>query len=389
MRKYALLILLIALMGFCDSRPEVEKLIENGIEVIVNHAKSDTGSSLFSLKEEFIIDLEEDGLADLGLTDVWGFDVSSKGEIFIFKPPTSKGDRIVKFDEKGEFVVSFAPPGQGPGEIQAPSYQKLNRGDLVLVGDLGQSKIITFDKEGSLVNETRFAAFPNSMGSLVFLLDNGNYLIRRSLTDPSTGILFLVLSLFNSQFEEISELDRFKIIRPTQADSFRLPMHVSVWTLSQNNIYVGNEESGYEIHVYDFDGNLIRKIRKSYEPVKVNAEYKKAIRDKLEGAPDILKNKLVFPDSFPPYSYMFTDDQDNLYVKTYREGVAQKETLFDVFDPEGIFRGTVSFESFVNDPFFTPGAPFDSWVMTLKNGRLYALREKTSGYKQLVVYRVN
>ena len=51
--------------------------------------------------------------------------------------------------------------------------------------------------------------------------------------------------------------------------------------------------------------------------------------------------------------------------------------------------GTVSFEAFVNDPFFTPGAPFDSWAVTLKQGRLYALREKKSGYKQLVVYKVN
>ena len=72
----------------------------------------------------------------------------------------SKGYRIIKFSAKGDFVVSFAPPGKGPGEIQAQSYQKLNSRDLIPVTDLWQSKIITFDTEGNIVDEVHVDAFP-------------------------------------------------------------------------------------------------------------------------------------------------------------------------------------------------------------------------------------
>jgi hypothetical protein len=121
----------------------------------------------------------------------------------------------------------------------------------------------------------------------------------------------------------------------------------------------------------------------------VDEDYKKEIGDKLENTPDALKNKMYLPDYYPPFNYLFSDDKNNLYVKTFAKGDSPKDRLFDVFNPEGIFQGTVSIEAHVNDPFFTPGAPFDSWVVAKKKNRLYCLREKSSGYKEFVVYRLD
>ncbi len=377
-------------MSFCVRIPtDAEKIIEDGIEVVINPHNLDLKEPLFSLEEEFVIDLEEEEMAALGLTDVWGFDVDSKESIYIYKPPMSEGDRVLKFDRNGDFRFSFAPPGQGPGEIQRPSYQKMNSRDLLPVPDLGQSKIVIFDTEGKTIDEIRVRGFSGSLGSMVCQLENGNYLMRRSLTDPTSGILYLALSLYSSDFEEIKELDRFKIVQPIQADKVRIPMHVSVWCASADRIYIGNEDNGYEVRVYDLDGNLLRKIRKKYEPVKVDEDYKKEIGDKLENTPDALKKKIYFPDYYPPFNYLFSDDKNNLYVKTFAKGDSQKGRLFDVFNPEGILQGTVSIEAHVNDPFFTPGAPFDSWVVAKKKNRLYCLREKSSGYKEFVVYRLD
>ena len=390
MREKICFLCLLLAMSFCVRTPtDAEKIIEGGIEVVINPYNLDPKEPLFSLEEEFVIDLEEKEMAALGLTDVWGFDVDSEESIYIYKPPMSDGDRILKFDRNGDFLFSFAPPGQGPGEIQRPFYQKMNSRDLLPVPDLGQSKIVIFDTEGKTIDEIRVGRFPGSLGSLVCQLENGNYLIRRSLTDPASGIFSLALSLYSSDFEEIKELDRFKIVQPIQADKVRIPMHVSVWCASYDRIYIGNEDNGYEIHVYDLDGNLLRKIRKKYEPVKVDKDYKKEIGDKLENTPDALKNKMYLPDYYPPFNYLFSDDKNNLYVKTFAKGDSPKDRLFDVFNPEGIFQGAVSFEAHVNDPFFTPGAPFDSWVVAKKKNRLYCLREKSSGYKEFVVYRLD
>jgi len=204
--KICLLCLLLAL-SFCVRTPTgAEKIIEGGIEVVINPYNLDPKEPLFSLEEEFVIDLEEEEMAALGLTDVWGFDVDSKESIYIYKPPISDGDRILKFDRNGDFLFSFAPPGQGPGEIQRPSYQKMNSRDLLPVPDLGQSKIVIFDTEGKTIDEIRVRGFPGSLGSLIYQLENGNYLIRRSLTDPTSGILYLALCLYSSDFEEIKEL---------------------------------------------------------------------------------------------------------------------------------------------------------------------------------------
>jgi hypothetical protein len=100
----------------------------------------------------------------------------------------------------------------------------MNSRDLLPVPDLGQSKIVIFDTEGKTIDEIRVGRFPGSLGSLVCQLENGSYLIRRSLSDSTRGIFYLALSLYSSDFEEIKELDRFKIVQPIQADKVRIPM---------------------------------------------------------------------------------------------------------------------------------------------------------------------
>ncbi len=71
---------------------------------------------------------------------------------------------------------------------------------------------------------------------------------------------------------------------------------------------------------------------------------------------------------------------------TFEKGQNPKDYNFDIFNQEGLFIGSISLDVFLNDPFFTPGAPLDSWI-TKKGDRLYVLRMKSSGYKEFVVYK--
>ena len=390
MRHIICILVILSALSFCGRSPSaVEKIVEDGTEVVLNPADSGRKELLFRLEKEFVLDLEEERLASLGLTDIWGFDVDSEGDIYLFKPPWANGDRVLKFGRSGDFLFSFAPPGQGPGEIQRPSYQRMNSRDWLPITDLGQSKIVVFDKTGKTVEEVRVEELPGSLGSSVFRLENGHYLIRRSVPDPSSGTLYVALILYDGDFKEIGELDRFEIVQPIRADKIRLPMHVSLWCASSDRIYVGNEDNGYEIRVYDFYGRLLRKIRKEYEPISVAETYKKEIEDKLKDSPDELKKKIVFPDFYPPFCYLYSDDQNNLYVKTFEQRDGSEDRRFDVFNADGVFQGTINLEAHVDDPFFTLGAPFDSWVMAKKKDRLFCLKEKDSGFKQFVAYRLD
>ena len=339
-------IILLAL-SFCNRHPSaVERVREDGTEVVINPADSGREEPFLSLQEEFGFDLEEEKMASLGVTDIWGFDVDSEGDIYLFQPPWAKGDRVLKFDPRGDFLFSFAPSGQGPGEVQRPSYQRMNSRDLLPIPDMGQSKIVVFDAQGKAVEEVRVEELPGSLGSSVFRLENNNIVVRRSTSDPSSGRLYVVLVLYGSDYREIKELDRFEIVQPIKADKVRLPMHVSVWCASPDRVYVGDEDNGYEIRVYDLDGRLLRKIRKKYEPVSVDEAYKKEVGDKVKDSPDEMRNKIVFPDYYPPFSYLYADDKNNLYVKTFEKGDGSKDRRFDVFNADGDFSGD-----------FQPGSP--------------------------------
>lgn len=377
-------------MGACtQTQKDVERTMENGVEVVLNHGQPyilKGQPTTLRLQEELVIDLEEDNIAALGLAEVWGFDVNSEGYIYFFKSPLSEGDLVFKFDPKGHYVSSFARLGQGPGEVETPSFQKINDRDELLIIEPGLSKVMVFDKNGNLVNEARLGINIGFMGNMVYPLKNGNYLIRRSLTGDLEGTLDFVLSLFDPEFDEIIELDRFEIIQPLRAPKVRLPMQASVWCVSRDFIYVGNEKNGYEIRVFDFEGKLEKKIRKTYQPVKVPGEYKQYISERMEHTPAAVKDKIYFPHRLPAFQFMFADDEGHLFVMTFERGKNPKEYIFDIFNQAGLFIGTVSFDVHLNDPFFTPGAPLDSWV-TMKNDRLYALRMKPSGYKELVVYK--
>ncbi len=148
------------------------------------------------------------------------------------------------------------------------------------------------------------------------------------------------------------------------------------WSVSKRNVYVGNEERGYEIWVYDLDGNLIRKIKKEYKKVPISEEYKKK---RLERTPDYLKKMTFFPDYFPPYQSFFTDDGGRLFVMTYEKGENPGEFMIDIFNHEGVFVGRKSINAWVSDSFL--------WAK-IKRNLLYCLQEKESGYKKLVVYRM-
>ena len=131
------------------------------------------------------IDTENEELAEYELNDIWGYDVNSLGEIFIFEHPESQEDCILKFNGNGEFIKSFGKRGQGPGEIQYPSYQKINFRDEVSVIDPGNVKELVYDSNGDLISETKLVIPQSDLGQVLIPLSNGNYLFRKFEMVPS------------------------------------------------------------------------------------------------------------------------------------------------------------------------------------------------------------
>jgi len=376
MKKIVYLSLILSVLLSCVHKQEkVDKTIEDGVEVVLNHIEPyqiPGEPTTFDLEEIFTIDTEKEKMLDIGLTGIETFDTDSEGNIYVIQWQ-ARENFIFKFDKEGNYLVSFCKKGQGPGEIEYGGNVLVNPKGEIIAKDPSKRRFALYDRKGNFLNETQMKKV-NSMVPL----ENGKYFVLWIEDTPELRKRWVGVS--NSEFENIKELDFFQFPNPINVKS---PINRDrlVYAVSKDRIYIGNSERGYEIQVYDLDGNLMQKIRKEYEPVEVLEDYKKSYFERFpEGYP--LLDKLYFAKNWPAFRNIFADDEGRLFVLTHEEGINPGEYMYDIFNSEGVFVGRTSLWNYreLHAPAFTIKA---------KKNHLYCLREKKSGYRELVVYGMN
>lgn len=393
MKKLLPLVLILSLFISCGRKQDrVERILEDGVEVVLNRLepyKIKSEPSQLFLDEEFFIDFEREDFAKIGISDVIGFDVDSDSCIYI-AISRSSGDFIFKFDAKGNFLFSFGRRGQGPGEMESPTYLRINEADQIGVSDFGRKKLCLFEKNGDFLREISLA----SNHRLATLLGNGKILVMKGSFKPEEGRIEFPVILSNEDLKEIKMLHPGRhmpnFTLANKVNGLSLYIDYNVWRISKRLIYVGNYGKGYEFLIYDTEGNLLRKIRKEYHEVKVSDQIKEKIFNWLKSNLnqfDLVKTKLYFPEFYPPFQFFFLDEKNRLFVMTYEKGKGPKDFIYDIFSPDGIFIGRTELENYgalASSPIIN-SLPLN---VVAKNNRLYCLKEKESGYKELVVYKM-
>ena len=355
----------------CGKQEKVDKIMEDGVEVVVNHIepykiKGESGNLL--LANEFSIDTENEDMLKIGLTDMETFDVDEDGNIYVIRWRSTE-NYLFKFDSKGNFIKSFMRFGQGPGEIEWGGTVLLNPQGEVIAKDPSKRKFLVYDRDGNFLRETHM-----EKNYSLIPLENGKYFIFWQ--DQAPEFLKNHLGICNSKFEDFKELDTLQFPNPMNRRSV-VNRDMMIDEVSKDRIYIGNSERGYEIRVYDLEGNLLQKIRKEYEPVEVSEEFKKAYFERFpKNYP--LRDNYYFTKNWPPFRYLFTDDEGRLFVMTYEEGINPGEYMYDIFNSDGAYIGRTSLGNVGRSFPFTVRA---------KNDYLYCIKEKESGYKELDVYR--
>ena len=374
MKKLIIIAIVLLFSSFCAQKGEkVEKIMEDGVEVVLNHLepykiKGESGKLL--LENEFSIDTENEDMLKIGLNDIETFDVDQDGNIFVIRWRTTE-NYLFKFDSKGNFIKSFMRFGQGPGEIEWGGTVLLNPQGEIIAKDPSKRKFLVYDRDGNFLRETHM----EKIYSLV-PLENEKYFIRWQ--DQGSEFLKNYVSICNSKFEDVKELDTLQFPNPVNRRSV-VNRDRMIYGVSKDRIYIGNPERGYEIRVYDLDGNLLQKIRKEHEAVEVSEEFKKAY---FERFPKNFsgRDNYYFTENWPPFRYLFTDNGGRLFIMTYEEGINPGEYMYDIFNSDGAYIGRTSLGNVGRSFPFTVRA---------KNGYLYCIQEKESGYKELVVYKMN
>ena len=143
------LALILCLMVCCKKKEVyVERIMEDGVEVIINHLepyKIEGKPSSLQLEEIFTIDTENDEIAEIGLTDIQAFDIDSEGSIYLFQNHVPTENLVYKFDKNANFVTSFGTMGQGPGEMPFPIFLPITKKDEIQIKDNRKPLLFFFE----------------------------------------------------------------------------------------------------------------------------------------------------------------------------------------------------------------------------------------------------
>ena len=379
MRKSTCVLLGICFLSSCGGRePHVDKITEEGVEVVVNHLQPyelKGEASHLKLEEETRIDFERDEYSDLGLKEPDIVEVDSRGNIFIVEKFTASDYFIYKFSRDGRFIMKFGRKGQGPGEVQGVWDLLPDKNDRILVSDPNVNKVVEFDTEGRFVKETRVGPGLRE----VLPLPNGNYLARRSRkadADPYG----MYLCIFNPDFEEVKTVgfyDMSDLVPGKRQSGIIVPFY---WRVAGDRIYIGNGGREYDIRVYDLDGNLLYKMRKEFNPVAYPEEFRLQTEKIAAARPNL---NLFVPKDMPPFNSFFVDEAGRLFVMTYERSQSAAGYIHDVFNADGILIARVGLGDYG-----IMGRALNHLRATARNGRFYRLRFKESGYPELIVYRM-
>jgi len=367
--------------GRTQAPVEVDRIQEDGVEVVLNHLRpyrlSGQSSELF-IEKEFAVDAERPDLLERGLTDILRFDVDSYGLIYLMQPPRQNEDLIFKLDGTGQVLGSFGPCGAGPGEIQWPFHFGINSLNEILVFDTGGNKLVAYDSSGGVIREIPLRKAQR--GGIP--LENGNFLSTDTEERSLEQFREISLSIYGPEFDKVRIFSSFRFpADPELAGKINVYTPYPLLAVTRERIYLGYLGPDYEILAYDLEGAMIRKIRKEYHPEPVTDDFKKQTLSRAPKGNPIIE-RLYFPPDKPAFQYLFTDEFERLFVMTFETDKSSGQNICDVFTKDGIFicRAPIGYLDIVRS--FWEGLRLD---VTAKNGRFYALREKEDGFKELVV----
>jgi len=379
MKKLVTLVCIVSIFSYCGPRQEkVDRIIEDGVEVVINNLEPYKigGQNSLILEEILNIDTEDDEIANLGIPDIFGFDVNSFGEIYILRNIQGEGDFVFKFDGNGKFIKSFGLQGQGPGEFQNPHHISIDHRDNILIYDLGPQILHKYDKDGDLIgdyrmsgDEARVTSGPNA---------NLLALVHSSEHDKDRMLNSYFLKLLNPNLDVLQVLDEFSFEWGPNKPYTVEP--IFCWSASHENIYIVNEDRGYEIWVCDSSGKLMRKIKKEYTQIPVSEGYRKRILNQFpEGMREQMSKIVYFPEFHPPIQNLVSGDDGFLFVSTFEEGENPGEFMFDIYNDNGVFIGRTSLNIWIWEVHL--------WAK-IKASKLYCLKVKDSGFREVVVYNM-
>lgn len=289
------------------------------------------------------------------------------------------------FAADGRFLRTIGREGSGPGEFFDFGNLAIV-GDSLVVNDRQNSRLVVFTLDGTYLRT--IAAEPTAMWGVTtidgeILLDT--YLERRPPSEtemyPGSGVRRLRTdgTVNGSYFYPPHPPARVWRLRNANADlgAFIPFTPDREKTVDRHGRLIYGDQGAYRFIVSTDGRDTVRIIEATAVPVLISDSARRAaLAEVIEYSPwaEEIARLDEIPTAAPAWLDLRADDQDNLWVMRPIEGIGAM--AFDVFDAEGVLRGTVA-------------APFDSFDWSWwGNDRIYRIGEDESGAARIEVWEV-
>lgn len=344
----AALALLTIACGGDDARMRAEATVDTigGVVVVRNEGAHWHESERWQVVEEFRVGGSEWGEnpdEELSYSQNTTVTLGPNGQIFVLE---FAADRVTVFDGEGEFVRSFGRRGEGPGEFSWPMAMTWDGADRLWVGAGQVGRYHVFDSAG--VFQKSVARPVHAAASLQHPLvweDAG------SVVEEAAGegvVLYLRTDTLGNLIDTAAVIRMLErppalqyLLPPPTWKSFRLVDGHYVprlrWSRAPDGTIWSAISGELRLVQTTPDGDTLRIIETSHRPAALDAADRAVIAEGLAEA-GISRDDVELVR--PLVGAIHVMDDGHILVEII-ERVGETSSIFDIFDPEGFFMGTI------------------------------------------------
>jgi hypothetical protein len=324
--------------------------IQDGVTIVKNPREPLYAEMRLDLEEELSINgISETG--DFIFAEVSSLAVDKNEKIFICD---RKEANIKIFDRSGSFLKTIGGRGQGPGEMSDPGRVCVSNNNEIVVLDFQNRCLLFFSHEGKYIKTL------NSRGMLLLGLrldSKGNFIV--STLKLSQSFPEYELMKFNPHLNPLFKIGSMPYQQNYSALNPFAPGYT--YAVDQNDNIVYGYPDKYEIQIFSPQGEILKKITKEYDAVRVTDTEKE---EENSNAPSFVS--FDFPDTHSAFQSILVDEEGKIFVKTWNKENSRKGFYYDIFDSQGRYTAKIFFEAMPS---------------LFKNHKLYAIEEEEGGFQ--------
>jgi len=364
-RRWLLLMMAVLILFCCGPKEEKESIWKGTITekdgVVIVHSPKEPafGPEALVLEEDLVIGAGDEGEEEYMFYSAPTITVDPEGRIYALD---LKKYSIRVYDPQGKYLFSFGGMGQGPGEIDSPSFIFFTGNDEIALSDSARSQLKYYSPAGEYL---RAAKLPVSM--FVAAMHNSGDIIGTRIKDigesahTRNGIINEVVRS-KPPYEKIEPIGEY--VYPKDPPGFSPP-----FAFYSDGRSVWGTRAEYELRINPPGKAVSCIISRDFDPVPLEPYIEKTITGGTQG--------IRFRKYFDPVYRIYCGDKNFLYAAHINDDPAiAKKAMIDVFDGKG--RYIAEFE--------IPGEEMED--LCIRGNHLYTVESDALGYSYIKRYKM-